>query len=95
MYSDDKLTYYFVRTGFFDLLPCAKQLAEKNGFSTVEMIEAICKVADKAKDYPPTRNRTAWFTKVFLEKLHEARADILAAKTKAAYRTILSRLDAP
>jgi len=42
------------------------------------MIEAICKVADKLKTDPPTRNRVGWFRTVYQEKLREARAEILA-----------------
>jgi hypothetical protein len=72
------LEYYFVSTGFIDLLPLALELAGKLGFRKKEMIEAICKVADKSKVYPPIINRSAWFTKVYKEKLLEARADILA-----------------
>ncbi|SFG92184.1 hypothetical protein SAMN05660649_03132 [Desulfotomaculum arcticum] len=73
----DNLEYYFVSTGFIDLLPLARELAGKLGLGKVEMIEAICKVADKYKIYPPTINRSAWFAKVYKEKLLEARADIL------------------
>ena len=71
------LKSYFISTGFSDLLPLALTLANQLGYGNDEVVEAICKVADKFKEYPPTRNRTAWFTKVFKEKLHEARADIL------------------
>ena len=71
------LKSYFISTGFIDLLPLALTLANQLGYGNGEVIEAICKVADKFKEYPPTRNRTAWFTKVFKEKLNEARADIL------------------
>ena len=46
------------------------------------MIEAVCKVYDKSMQYPPTHNRTAWFTKVFTEKLRETRSDILAFKSR-------------
>lgn len=74
----DNLEYYFVNTGFIDLLPVACELAGKLGLGKKEMIEAICKVADKHKFYPPTQNRSAWFEKVYKEKLLEARADILA-----------------
>lgn len=68
---------YFSTTGFIDLLPLALKLADKNGYGKNEIIEAICKVADKHKMYPPQHNRTAWFARVFQEKLDEARADIL------------------
>lgn len=71
---------YFTRTGFGDLLPLAERIARELKYSELEMIEAICKVADKARVYPPTRNRPAWFAKVFREKLQEARVDILAMK---------------
>lgn len=71
---------YFVRTGFYDLLPLAVQLARDQGYVPDEIIEAICKVSDKFYQYPPTKNRTAWFKMVFQEKLKEARADILAFK---------------
>lgn len=71
------LEYYFSSIGFIDLLPVALNLAGELGYSKSEVIEAICKVADKFRKYPPTKNRTAWFTKVFNEKLGEARADIL------------------
>jgi len=49
------LEYYFIRTGFIDLLPLALEIAGKLEFSKEEMIEAICKVADKedASDYTP------------------------------------------
>jgi hypothetical protein len=73
---------YFITTGFYDLLPMALKLAGNLGYDHFEMIEAICKVHDKFNQYPPTRNRTAWFRLVFEEKLKEARADILAFKTK-------------
>ncbi|WP_157863024.1 hypothetical protein [Desulfofarcimen acetoxidans] len=68
---------YFIATGFIDLLPLAIKLARQVGYGKGEIIEAICKVSDKFKIYPPTRNRTAWFRKVFVEKLDEARADIV------------------
>jgi hypothetical protein len=35
-------------------------------------------VFDKERTDPPTRNRTAWFTTVYREKLHEAHAQIRA-----------------
>lgn len=73
---------YFVKTGFHDLLPIALKLAKTLGYDHFEMIEAICKVHDKFNQYPPTKNRTAWFRMVFEEKLKEARADILAFKAK-------------
>ena len=75
---------YFLKTGFYDLLPQAMQLADEFGYDQNEMMEAICKVSDKFYQYPPTRNRTAWFKRVFVEKLGEARADILAFRSKAA-----------
>ncbi|OLN25468.1 hypothetical protein [Desulfosporosinus metallidurans] len=78
------LDEYFLKTGFYDLLPQATQLAEELGYDQSEMMEAICKVSDKYYQYPPTRNRTAWFKRVFMEKLAEARADILAFRLKDA-----------
>ena len=69
---------YFLMTGFHDLLSQAKQLGEDLGYDEGEMIEAVCKVSDKYYQYPPTKNRTRWFRIVFVEKLTEARADILA-----------------
>ena len=82
MYKRLSLEYYFASTGFYDLLPLALQMARELHFTPEEMIEAICKVADKARMYPPTRNRPAWFATVFREKLLEARAEILALKKK-------------
>ncbi|MEW6625084.1 MAG: hypothetical protein AB1420_18540, partial [Bacillota bacterium] len=55
---------------------------ESLGYGQSEMIEAICKVYDKFCRYPPTKNRTAWFKKVFEEKLREARGDILTYRAK-------------
>lgn len=82
-YKSLTLEGYFIQTGFYDLLPLATQIANDLGFSHEEMVEAVCKVYDKFRIYPPTRNRTAWFSLVFKEKLHEARGDILAFKSKA------------
>lgn len=76
MYFDSSLESYFINTGFNDLLPLALNLAAQSGYDKNEIIEAICKVADKHREYPPIKNRTAWFLKVFQEKLNEARADI-------------------
>lgn len=73
-----ELKSYFLRTGFLDLLPVALDLARKLGYGPAEMIEAICKVADKLKSDPPTRSRLGWFRTVYQEKLREARAEILA-----------------
>ena len=73
---------YFIKAGFYDVLPMALKLAANLGYDHFEMIEAICKVSDKFNQYPPTKNRTAWFKMVFEEKLKEARADILAFKSK-------------
>ncbi|MCS5695725.1 hypothetical protein NZJ93_06435 [Desulfofundulus thermocisternus] len=39
-------------------------------------------MADKARMYPPTRNRPAWFAAMFREKLLEERAETLALKKK-------------
>jgi len=46
---------YFLRTGFFDLLPVAVRIARELRCTSDEMIEAICKVYDKedASDYTP------------------------------------------
>jgi len=76
---------YFIKAGFYDVLPMALKLAGNLGYDHNEMIEAICKVNDKFNQYPPTKNRTAWFRLVFEEKLKEARADILAFKAKTDY----------
>ena len=76
---------YFIKTGFYDVLPMALKLAGSLGYDHVEMIEAICKVNDKFNQYPPTKNRNAWFRMVFEEKLKEARADILAFKATTGY----------
>ncbi|TWH59330.1 hypothetical protein DesLBE_3705 [Desulfitobacterium sp. LBE] len=83
-HNNDRLTVkdYFIQTGFYDLLPMAKQIAKDHSYDQTEMIEAICKVSDKFFQYPPTRNRTAWFKMVFLEKLAEARADIMVFRSK-------------
>ena len=71
------LVDYFISTGFYDLLPTALECAGNLGYEERDIIEAICKVSDKFYQYPPTKNRTAWFKKVFVEKLQEARGDIL------------------
>ena len=73
---------YFINTGFYDLLPTALELAEHLGYEEREIIEAICKVSDKFYQYPPTKNRVAWFKKVFVEKLHESMGDILTFEAK-------------
>lgn len=80
MQKRNSLEYYFASTGFYDLLPVAINLIQDLGFNRKEAMEAICKVADKARVYPPTKNRAAWFTIVFKEKLYEARAEMLAYK---------------
>lgn len=82
MPKENSLEYYFAGTGFYDLLPVAVNLMRKLGFNQEEALEAICKVADKARVYPPTINRKTWFSIVFKEKLYEARADILAFRYK-------------
>ena len=74
---------YFIRTGFYDLLPLAVQIAKDLKFTQEEMIEAVCKVYDKFYRYPPTRNRTAWFSLVFKEKLLEARGDLLSLRSQS------------
>lgn len=76
--GQDALERYFTSTGFIDLLPLALEIAGKLGLGRDEMIEAVCKVADKSRVYPPIINRAAWFRKVYREKLLESRADILA-----------------
>jgi len=73
---------YFIRTNFYDLLPIATQIAKDLSYSREEMVEAICKVYDKYCQFPPTKNRTAWFRMVFKEKLGEARGDLLSIKTR-------------
>ncbi len=80
-----KLEEFFITTGFYDLLPLALDIAGNLGYDQTEMIEAICKVNDKFYLYPPTKNRTAWFRKVFEEKLREARGDILTYRAKMNY----------
>lgn len=80
-----KLEEFFITTGFYDLLPLALEVAGDLGYDQTEMIEAICKVNDKFYQYPPTKNRTAWFRKVFEEKLRESRGDILTYKAKMSY----------
>lgn len=80
-----KLEEYFIVTGFYDLLPVALELAENLGYGQNEVIEAICKVNDKFLQFPPTKNRVAWFRKVFEEKLREARGDILSYRARKNY----------
>jgi len=70
------LEEFFIITGFYDLLPLAVEVAGSLGYDQNEMIEAICKVQDKFNQFPPTKNRTAWFRRVFEEKLREAKGDI-------------------
>ena len=82
MSANLSLQDYFLATGFADLLPLALKMAQRDGYGQKEMIEAVLKVADKAKTYPPTRNRVAWFATVFREKLLEARAEIKAYERK-------------
>lgn len=81
------LAEYFIQTGFYDLLPLALQLANDFGYGENEMIEAVCKVNDKFLQYPPKKNRTAWFKTVFEEKLQEARCDILTFKATKKFRS--------
>ena len=73
---------YFISTGFYDLLPTALELAEHLGYEEREIIDAICKVSDKFYQFPPTKNRIAWFRKVFEEKLNESRGDIIAFEVR-------------
>ena len=82
-----KLEDYFISTGFYDLLPMALELAGYLGYEERDMIEAICKVSDKFYQYPPTKNRTGWFKKVFGEKLLEARGDILTSEFRGKCRS--------
>ncbi|MFZ2636491.1 MAG: hypothetical protein WAX33_09185 [Rectinemataceae bacterium] len=79
------LEEFFITTGFYDLLPLALEVAGSLGYDQSEMIEAICKVNDKSNQFPPTKNRTAWFKKVFEEKLREAKGDILAYRAITKY----------
>ena len=79
------LEEFFITTGFFDLLPLAVEVAGSLGYDQTEMIEAICKLYDKFNQFPPTKNRTAWFRKVFEEKLRESRGDILAYRVRTKY----------
>lgn len=75
--------YYFTDTGFFDLLPQARDIANSLGYGDEEMIQAVCWVFDKQRwGYPPTINRTKWFMTVFREKIQEAHADILADRQR-------------
>lgn len=78
----NRMHYYFAGSGFADLLPLAMRITRELNCSQMEIIEAICKVADKARNYPPTKNRAAWFATVFREKLLEARAEVLAWRKK-------------
>ncbi|CAA7600765.1 Hypothetical protein DEACI_1418 [Acididesulfobacillus acetoxydans] len=82
---EGELERFFITTGFYDLLPLAIEMAKGLGYDPSEMIEAICKVNDKFCQYPPTRNRTVWFRKVFVEKLREARGDILTFRARMSY----------
>lgn len=70
--------FYFTDTGFLDLLPQAREIARDLGYGEKEMIQAVCLTFDKQATDPPTRNRTAWFTTVYREKIHEAHAQIRA-----------------
>ena len=81
--GDLSIEDYFIRTNFYDLLPLAIKIAEDFDYSREEMIEAVCKVYDKFCRYPPTRNRTAWFSMVFKEKLYEARGDLLSLRSQS------------
>ena len=53
-----RLEDYFLRTGFYDLLPQAKQLAEDLGYDQAEMIEAVCKTSDKFYNQSTLRHFT-------------------------------------
>lgn len=83
-----RLEEYFITTGFYDLLPTALQIAGHLKYDEQEIIEAVCRVSDKFYQYPPTKNRTAWFRMVFAEKLKEARSEILAFEATKKYRLI-------
>jgi len=80
------LEEYFIQTGFYDLLPLAWKLANDLGYGQNEMIEAVCKVNDKFLQFPPKKNRTAWFKTVFEEKLQEARSDIFRLNAAKKFR---------
>lgn len=86
-----ELEYYFARTGFLDLMPTAVEIAAEMNYHQEEIIEAICRVADKLKSDPPTRNRLGWFRKVYREKLQEARAELLAFSIKKSRLIFLSQ----
>jgi hypothetical protein len=79
------LEEFFITTGFYDLLPLALEVAGSLGYDQTEMIEAVCKVHDKFNQFPPTKNRTSWFRKVFEEKLREAKGDILYYRAITKY----------
>jgi len=83
----EKFEQYFMLTGFYDLMPLALEIAENLGYDREEIIEAVCKVSDKFLQYPPTKNRTAWFKKVFEEKLKEARGDILSYRAAVKFKS--------
>jgi len=70
----ERLESYFTNTGFLDLLPMAADIASELGYGEPEMIEAVCMVFDKQRSYPPTSNRSGWFTTVYKEKLIERHA---------------------
>jgi hypothetical protein len=48
----DEVEYYFVNTGFLDLLPLARQIARELRLGKEEIIEAIGKLTDKSREYP-------------------------------------------
>ena len=77
---------YFIQTEFYDLLPLATELAKDQGYDESVMVEAVCKVYDKFSQYPPTRNRTAWFKMVFTEKLNEARGEMLTFRATVNHK---------
>lgn len=87
VYEHPSLEEYFIQTSFYDLLPLARQLANELDYEESEMIEAVCKVSDKFLQFPPKKNRTAWFKTVFEEKLLEARGDILTFKAMKKFRS--------
>jgi len=66
----------FTEAGFLDQLPLALEMAAKHGCDEDAARLAVLLVEAKAAEYPPTRNRSAWFRTVYKEKLGEAKATI-------------------
>jgi len=65
MHFERGLESYFTNTGFIDLLPLALKLAVQAGYGKDEIIEAICKVADKHREYPPRKTEQHGFQRCF------------------------------